>query len=297
MYSKRGNAYLDSPDSATYLNDSLPHGWLPEPAVELLKLYEFEVAPIPRSFNAFFHRQIKKQFRSVDQPGNPQVIVSANDGTVVRWAQVNTPSADFTLKGQPYSLDNMLSDPSDKTWKPQGYVERFVGGHVFQTFLSGANYHRWWAPIAGTVVEAPRIVPGLMFSELPNAGWDPTAGTHSQGYEASVNTRGLLFIESDHMTDDGQKMLVCLMPIGITEISSVAFVNAKGQPVKKGDRVEKGTELGRFSYGGSSMCLLFSKGVIDKFVTPRNTGATMDDGPPVFVGIQIAVTRKLHKPQ
>ncbi|MEU5647550.1 hypothetical protein [Streptomyces milbemycinicus] len=45
------------------------------------------------------------------------------------------------------------------------------------------------------------------------------------------------------------------------------------------------------------MCLLFSKGVIDKFVTPRNTGATMDDGPPVFVGMQIAVTRKLHKPQ
>ena len=73
-----------------------------------------------------------------------------------------------------------------------------------------------------------------MFSDAESAGADTTAGTYSQGYEASVNTRGLVFIESS----DPAIGMVCVIPIGITEISSVSF------SVKQGDKVEKGNELG-----------------------------------------------------
>jgi hypothetical protein len=82
----------------------------------------------------------------------------------------------------------------------------------------------------------------LMFSDAETAGYDPTAGMYLQGYEAAVNTRGLVFIESDARAIG----MVCVIPIGIKEISSVTI------EVKPGDHGQKGDELGYFSYGGST---------------------------------------------
>jgi len=33
-------------------------------------------------------------------------------------------------------------------------MDHFVGGTVYQAFLSALNYHRWHAPVAGTIVRA-----------------------------------------------------------------------------------------------------------------------------------------------
>ena len=197
------------------------------------------------------------------------MIVSPNDGSVVIWQSDVQASARFWLKGQPYSLHDMLHGHD---------VDRFVGGTVFQSFLSGADYHRWRAPIAGVVVHIERVN-GLMFNDADSAGPDPTAATYSQGFEASVNTRGLVFIESG----DPVIGLVCVIPIGITEISSVSF------SVKKGDQVAKGAELGYFSYGGSSMAVVFRPGTIERFTVPRNETGNQDTGAPVFVNAQLAL--------
>ena len=161
--------------------------------------------------------------------------------------------------------------------------ERFVGGYVFQSFLSGANYHRWRAPIDGTV-RAAHVVDGLMFSDAESAGFDPNAGILSEGYDATVNTRGLVFIESD----DPNLGMVCVIPIGITEISSVQI------RVKEGDRLRKGDELGFFSYGGSSMAVVFERSAIDHFTVPAPPPLPVVDptsGPPLFANAQIAVAR------
>jgi len=274
--------FLDSPESRYVLNEG-DHGWLSQPAYEQYKLYEFEIPDraAPHwgfaSFNAFFHRQIKPEFRPVAAPRDPKVIVSANDGTVVTWERDVQPLANFWLKGQPYSLINMLS-VSKESGK---YAERFFGGDIFQSFLSGADYHRWHAPVEG-VVRHTEKVEALMFSDAESAGADPTAATYSQGYEASVNTRGLVFIESPKVG------MVCVIPIGITEISSVTIT------VKAGDKVKKGDELGYFSYGGSSLALAFEKGAIDRFTVPRNqdtSASWQDDGPPIYVNAEIAVAR------
>ncbi|HEX2203977.1 MAG TPA: phosphatidylserine decarboxylase family protein [Longimicrobium sp.] len=269
--------FLDSPESLYVLNTG-ENGWLSPSAYQYNKLWEF-VIPDPgaphwgwTSFNAYFHRQIKPEMRPLAAPGDPRVVVSANDGTVYKIARGVQALDRFWLKGQPYSLVNVLDDQ---------YVERFVGGDVFQSFLSGANYHRWRAPVTGTVREA-RLVNGLMFSEIRAAGPDPTAGTYSQGYEASVNTRGLVFIEAD----DPVIGMVCVIPIGITEISSVTIA------VQPGDRVEKGDELGWFSYGGSTLALVFQPGAIEYFtVSPPPAGGNPDGGAPINVNAQIAVAR------
>jgi len=201
---------------------------------------------------------------------SPHSVISANDGKVYAIAHDVREQQRFWIKGQPYSLRDMLAGSA--------YLDRFIGGSVFQSFLSGANYHRWRSPIDGTVRSAA-VIEGLMFSDTESAGPDPTAGTYSQGYETSVNTRGLVFIESD----DPKIGLVCVMPVGITEISSITMM------VRRGDRVKKGDELGLFSYGGSSMALVFQPGAIQRFTVPDNTSGNPDDGPPINVNAEIVI--------
>ena len=266
--------FLDSPASLDVLNEG-DQGWLSQPAFEQNKLSEFIIPDrsAPHwgfsSFNAYFHRKIKPEYRPISAPHDTKVIISPNDGTVVTWQEDVQASARFWLKGQPYSLHDML----------QGhYVDRFKGGTVFQSFLSGADYHRWHAPVAGRIACVMKV-DGLMFSDAESAGPDTTAATYSQGYEASVNTRGLVFVESP----DPAIGMVCVIPIGITEISSVSF------SVKHGDKVAKGDELGYFSYGGSSMAVVFQPKAIKRFTVPQNTSGNQDDGPPIFVNAQIAV--------
>lgn len=269
--------FLDSRESQYVLTEEW-NGWLSRSAYYYNKLYEF-VIPDPsaphwgfESYNAYFHRQIRPECRPIADPGDPRVVVSANDGTVYNIVENVQPLAKFWIKAQPYSLVNMLDHEM---------VERFVGGTVFQSFLSGADYHRWRAPIAGEVVRTKKV-PGLMFSDAESAGFDPTAATYSQGYGASVNTRGLVFIQSPIETIG----TVCVMPIGITEISSVNI------RVKEHQHVDKGEELGFFSYGGSGMCLIFQPGAIDRFTVPnRVSSSNPDDGPPIRVNAQIALAR------
>lgn len=271
--------FLDSARSQYVLNTG-PEGWLSPSAYQFNQLQEF-VIPDPNaphwgfpSFNAYFHRQIKPEERPISAPDDPKVIVSANDGTVVRIAYDVKRVDRFWIKNQNYSLVNMLHGQ---------YVDEFDGGTVFQSFLSGADYHRWHAPVAG-VVRSTEIVNGLMFSDDPTAGPDPTAATYSQVYGANVNTRGLVFIDAD----DPAIGLVCVIPVGITEISSVTI------GVRPGDRLKKGDELGYFSYGGSSLCLVFRKGVIARFTIPSTppiptSPQDFDNGPPIQVNAGIAV--------
>lgn len=269
--------YLDSPESRHTLNQG-PHGWLSPFAYQDMKLYEFVTERSDphwgwKSYNDFFHRAIKPEARPIAGPDDPTVIVSANDGHLLTIARGVKRTDQFWLKGEPYSLADMLDHGA--------YVDRFVDGYVFQSFLSGANYHRWHAPVDGTVEEA-YVVNGLQFSDAESAGPDPGADL-AEGYYASVNTRGLVFIKAGN-TAIGT---VCVIPIGITEISSVEIT------VKAGDKVRKGDQLGYFSYGGSTLALVFQHGAIDHFTAPDPLKGSFDpgDGPPIQVNAQIAVAK------
>lgn len=75
---------------------------------------------------------------------------------------------------------------------------------------------------------------------------------------------------------------VCVIPIGITEISSVSFA------VKEGQTVGKGQELGRFSYGGSTLGLVFQPGAVDRFTVEAPVGPKQ---PTIQVNAQIAIAK------
>lgn len=273
-------AYLNSEESAHVLN-TRESGWFSQPAVEMNKLYEYECWERRdekhwgfTSFNDFFHRRIKDELRPLAGNGDPGVIVAPNDGTVYNIQRGAARETDFWLKEQ-YSLSDMLRGPECG----DEYVSAFVGGDVYQSFLSVNSFHRWTVPVDGTVKHL-EIVPGLMFSAAWRESPDPTTWTHSQSYQAHVNTRGLAFIECGE--ELGRRM-VCAVVVGMEEVSSVTW------SVAVGDTVHRGQELGYFSYGGSSMALVFEQGVVDEFTVPQNDPHTHpDDGPAVFARSQIA---------
>ena len=265
--------YLDSPASRNVINKG-EDGWLSPAAALLMNLKDF-IIPDPgdehggfASWNAYFHRHVKLEARQLAGADDPKVIVSANDGTIFRITRHAQREAEFWTKDQPYSLENMLDGK---------FVGEFVDGDVFQSFLSGDNYHHWHAPVAGTVIKT-KVVDGLQFEEVHAVATETSTGVNSLSYEASVNTRGLVFIQADDSTIG----LVCVMPIGITEISSVTIRPDLTEGVDEGKpvHVDKGDNLGYFSYGGSTLCVIFQPGAIKSF---RWTWPPADpDSPPTI---------------
>lgn len=211
------------------------------------------------SWDAFFVRQFREGIRPVEAPDKGLVIANACESAPLQ-VQADVKLVDlFFLKGQPYSLINMLNANT-------AMAEQFVGGTVYQAFLSAMSYHRWHAPVSGTV-KGLDLVPGTYYSENWFEGLagaqapaqpDPAAPNYSQPYISAVATRGIIYIEAD----EAKIGLMAIVFIGMAEVSSCEFT------VRTGQRVEKGQDIGMFHFGGSSHCMLFRPGVKLGFVHP-----------------------------
>lgn len=58
---------------------------------------------------------------------------------------------------------------------------------------------------------------------------------------------------------------MCVIPIGMAEVSSNVLVNLDGTPLEEGQHVNKGDQIGYFQFGGSTHCLVFGPNVISEF--------------------------------
>ncbi len=240
--------FLDSPDSRYVLNASST-GWFGPAARKALHLDEFVHDPgAPyfgfKSWNDFFIREFKPGRRPVADPENKKVIVSACESAPFAISNHVKEHDTFWIKAQRYSLRQMLDGK---------FVDQFVGGTVYQAFLSAENYHRWHSPASGTI-KMIHQVEGTYYAEAAAEGFDPAGPNNSQGYIAHVATRALIFIEADEPVG-----LMCLMPVGMVEVSSCIVT------VKEGQRVKKGDQIGYFQFGGSTHCLILRPGVIAEF--------------------------------
>ena len=244
--------FLSGPDSRYVLNDG-PSGWKSLAAATAIGIDQYQYDPSDAywgfaSWNDFFTRRFREGERPVADPDDDKVIVSACESTPFAISSDAKKHDKFWLKSQPYSLQDMLAN--DET------VDRFVGGTVYQAFLSALNYHRWHSPVSGTIAKA-FVKAGTYYSEADIEGEDPAGPNNSQGYLTQVATRALFFIEAD----DPAIGLMCFMAVGMAEISSCVIDPA----ITPGSHVIKGQELGYFQYGGSTHCLIFRPGVIKDF--------------------------------
>ena len=207
----------------------------------------------------FFLREFREGKRPVAEPENDSVIVNACESApykISRGEDVKLRNK-FWIKGQPYSLQHMLDNDE--------MAELFTGGTIYQAFLSAKSYHRWNSPVSGKVIKTKNI-DGTYYSETPTEGYDPAAPNDSQGYIAEVAARGLIFIKA-HNPKIG---IICIVFIGMAEVSSCDIRVYEGQNVKKGQ------PLGMFHFGGSSHCILFQKGVNVEFHLPKDNPPSLN---------------------
>lgn len=216
-----------------------------------------------KSWDDFFTRTFVEGVRPVSAPSDDNVIVNACESAPFTLRRNVALSARFWLKSQPYSLENMLNWDED--------APRFAGGTVYQAFLSPLSYHRWHSPVSGTIKKA-YLINGAYYLEslyqgfLKPNGADPAAADNSQAFLTAVATRALLFIDADN----SKIGLMCVLAVGMGEVSSCEI------SVKAGDRVEKGAQLGMFHFGGSTHCLIFRPSVnleFDLYGLPQGPSA------------------------
>jgi len=274
--------FLSSGDSLYVLNDS-PSGWKCDEARRAVGIDQYQYDPQDEhwgfdSWNDFFTRRFKDGERPVASPDDDKVIVSACESTPYSITTDVKRQDRFWIKSQPYSLDDMLANDDS--------VDQFVGGTVYQAFLSATNYHRWHSPVAGTIVRA-FLREGTYYSEADSEGPDAVEPTNSQSYLAHVAARAIILIEAD----DPVVGLMAFVPVGMSEVSS-CMIHSNVAP---GYHVAKGEELGYFQFGGSTHCLIFRPCAIADFSLGAVPQPHDPNAPLVLVRSKLATANKTVK--
>jgi phosphatidylserine decarboxylase len=183
-----------------------------------------------KSWDDFFTRELHPEFRPIASPDDDNVIANACESTLYKVARNVHARDKFWIKGQPYSVLDMLAFDE--------LADQFVGGTIYQAFLSALSYHRWHSPITGTIKKA-FVVDGTYYSEplfedfVQDKSADPHGETTSQEYISAVATRAIIFIEADNPKIG----LMAFIGIGMTEVSTCDITVKEGQKVKKGEQL------------------------------------------------------------
>ena len=109
-----------------------------------------------KSWNNWFVRDLVEGARPVDGVDDPLVIVHPTENYALTgdgFPETNVKATDkFWLKENRYSLYDMFE--AKKMGLTELIDESFVGGTVYQGFLSPWCYHQWHSPVSGIVEKA-----------------------------------------------------------------------------------------------------------------------------------------------
>ena len=221
--------WMDSPESVSQL-----------PAFAQDSLYAIGDYVVPPggwlTYNQFFSRQIKSGARPISEPANDRIVVAAADSCFCGCQPITTEST-VTAKGMTWSIRELLDGSP--------HADAFAGGWYGHSFLAPHNYHRFHTPVRGRLIEL-RTVMGKVAMEVHAQGDGTLSVSRSAiGYQFQQE-RGLAILET-------ALGLVAVIPIGMGIVSSITF---SAQPDAW---LEKGSELGFFSFGGSDVVLVFQQ--------------------------------------
>lgn len=212
------------------------------------------------TFNEFFSRYLASpEVRPIARPENDRVVICPADSTPQNVWNIDENS--LVISDNPVIIKSGSLRSVDSLLGPSRFKGAFAGGRLSHTFLDVHDYHRYHFPVGGVIREVCKI-PG----DVAAGGftiWDPAEHKYrliqTDTAWQSLETRGLVVVETDNYG------LVALLPIGMSQVSSVNF-----EPeVVEGARVEKGDMLGYFLFGGSDYVMLFQKEAGFDLTTPR----------------------------
>ena len=253
-YSDEWGAFLNSPES---WNDEYFQQVMEDPSMNMQYGWYGE-ENIWNTFNEFFARHLVSPAM---RPISPSDVVSPadskpqgiweidEDGNLVQHEGVTIKSANFN------SVSQLIGPDS-------AYADAFKGGTLTHTFLDVNDYHRYHAPVSGTILEV-RKIPGVN-----GAGGITVWDAEKQRYIMEDAIPGWQMIETrDCVIIDTEEFgLVAMLPIGMSQICSCNWEDT----VQVGAKVTKGDPMGYFLFGGSDIVLIFQDGVDVKLLCPED---------------------------
>jgi len=185
-----------------------------------------------KSFNDFFVRELKEERRPL--AGDDRTAITPCDG---RYLVFESFPADFPIiiKNAEYYLDSLLQD--------RELAREYRDGSMAVIRLDPTDYHRFHFPF-DCVPGNPRLVNGYLYPVNP--------------YILYRNLK--LYIEDKRVITELQSDIfgkVVFVEIGATTVGSITQSFQPRRPCRKGE------EKGYFSFGGSSVIVLFERGKIE----------------------------------
>ena len=231
---KMGKEY-DSPESVAHIQPFIDSFDLQSSLVDMVQPDPTKYA----TFNEFFGREIKEEARPIAEPEDDLVSSSPADSRLTAFPTIDL-ATKYWIKGFGFSLSALLGD--------EELAKQFDGGSIVISRLAPQDYHRWHAPVSGTV-QSIKDIPGAYYTVNPQAINEP--GTLDVFCE---NKRSVMLLKR---TSTGSP--IAIIAVGAMLVGSIKYVGGVDQP---GTEVKRGQCLGAFYYGGSTVIVLYPKGEI-----------------------------------
>lgn len=103
-----------------------------------------------KTFNEFFYRKLKEEARPVEDPDNPNRVVSMADCRMMAFNTVSE-AQQIWIKGRDFTIAKMLGSAYHDQW------QNYVGGSLCIFRLAPQDYHRFHSPVDGTIGKITKI--------------------------------------------------------------------------------------------------------------------------------------------
>lgn len=184
-----------------------------------------------RSFNDFFIRELKSEARPIAADDKTAIIPA--DGRYLFYPDISVADG-FVVKGEKFDLATLLEDKK--------LADKYFRGSMVMARLCPSDYHRYHFPCDCTPGPT-RFINGWLYSVNPIA-------IKRDVHIFTRNKRTICELETERFGK------VLFLEIGATNVGSIH------QTHKPGRHYPKGAEKGFFSFGASSLILLFEPGRI-----------------------------------
>ncbi len=184
-----------------------------------------------KCFNDFFTRELKREARPI--AGGEDVAVTPCDAKYTVY-QSFSDDKPIIIKNSEYYLDELVGDAD--------VAKRYRDGAMVVIRLDPTDYHRFHFPF-DCVPGNPRLINGYLYPVNPYTMYENLL-------RYLEDKRAITTLDSDVFGE------VLFIEIGATTVGSINQTFQPHKPYKKGD------EKGFFSFGGSSIIVLFAQGKI-----------------------------------
>lgn len=181
------------------------------------------------SFNDFFYRKLKPHARPIEEG-----FVSPGDGRLLAFENIADVNK-FFVKGREFTLLEFLNNKE--------LAEKHKSSSLIILRLAPNDYHRYHFPCSGHA-SAITQVKGSYYSVSPYA----LAKNFTKVF--CENKREYCILSSQEKGD------IVIAPVGATMVGSIISTYPPNENIQKGD------EMGYFTFGGSTIVLLIDKNKI-----------------------------------